>query len=289
MASTTLPRLTNSLCCHFRIPLNKIPLLTTTATTTITPSPQSTRAYHSHTRPNPPPPFTPTAQTILSSSLPHVPTHGFTPTSLLHGARDAGYLDATLNLFPRGAFDLVYFYLVTQRLGLRDRVIGALEKEELDGAWERLEKRERVRRLIFGRLMGNWEDLGEGAGVRWQELLTLTLGSIQALALMALPPNVPTSVAELAKLADEICYLAGDESVDPAWYGKRAAIAGVYSSSEVFMTQDSSPGFVETERFIDRRLDDVSGIGNAVGSLGQWTGFTAHAAVNVLRSRGVRI
>lgn len=36
----------------------------------------------------------------------------------------------------------------------------------------------------------------------------------QALAIMTLPPNVPTSLANLLTLVDDIWYYAGDRSVD---------------------------------------------------------------------------
>ena len=36
----------------------------------------------------------------------------------------------------------------------------------------------------------------------------------QAIGLMALPPNVPTSLANLLTLVDDICYYSGDRSVD---------------------------------------------------------------------------
>lgn len=36
----------------------------------------------------------------------------------------------------------------------------------------------------------------------------------QALAIMTLPPNVPTALANLLTLVDDICYYAGDRSVD---------------------------------------------------------------------------
>lgn len=36
----------------------------------------------------------------------------------------------------------------------------------------------------------------------------------QALALMTLPPNVPTGLANLLTLVDDVCYYAGDRSVD---------------------------------------------------------------------------
>jgi ubiquinone biosynthesis protein COQ9 len=106
---------------------------------------------------------------------------------------------------------------------------------------------------------------------------------------MAQPSYVPASIAELARLADEIWFLAGDTSVDASWYTKRASLSAVYSASEVFMTQDRSPNFAETEQFVDDRLTDITKLGGLGRSLGQWVDYTAHSAVNVLRSKGVRV
>ncbi len=111
----------------------------------------------------------------------------------------------------------------------------------------------------------------------------------EALALMSLASNISTSLAELARLSDEILYLAGDVSLDSSWYTKRALVAGVYASAEVFMTQDKSEGFVETERFVDRRLEGVRRGAGAVGDLGEWVVHTGISAVNVMRSWGVGI
>lgn len=36
----------------------------------------------------------------------------------------------------------------------------------------------------------------------------------QALAIMSLPPNVPNALASLLAMVDDICYYAGDRSVD---------------------------------------------------------------------------
>lgn len=106
---------------------------------------------------------------------------------------------------------------------------------------------------------------------------------------MAQPSCVPASVKELARLSDEIWFLAGDKAVDPSWYSKRATLSMVYSTSELFMTNDKSPDFVETRQFLQRRLGEVRSIGGLAGSVGQWAGFTFSAGVNVLRSKGVRI
>lgn len=36
----------------------------------------------------------------------------------------------------------------------------------------------------------------------------------QAIAIMSLPPNVPQALATLLTFVDDICYYAGDRSVD---------------------------------------------------------------------------
>ena len=107
--------------------------------------------------------------------------------------------------------------------------------------------------------------------------------------MMAQPAYTPTSLAELARLADEIWYLAGDESVDSSWYTKRASLSAIYSSTELFMTQDTSTHFTETEQFLDSRLKDITKVGGFIGALTEWADYTAHSTVNVLRSKGVRV
>src|SRR4051812_27905141 len=112
---------------------------------------------------------------------------------------------------------------------------------------------------------------------------------MQALAIMAQPSYAPASLRELARLADDIWFLAGDESVDPSWYTKRASLSAVYAATELFMTSDDTPEFGDTREFLRRRLDEANELGGYARSLGQWVGFTASAGMNVLRSKGVRI
>lgn len=106
---------------------------------------------------------------------------------------------------------------------------------------------------------------------------------------MAMPSNVPASLAELSRLSDEIWFLAGDSSVDTSWYTKRASLAAIYAAAEVYQTQDQSTDYGDTERFVDARLREVQHAGSTVAAVAEWLDFTGHAAVNVLRSKGVRI
>lgn len=56
------------------------------------------------------------------------------------------------------------------------------------------------------------------------------------------PLNVPATVKQRALLVDDIWHAAGDRSADMDWYAKRALLAGVYSTTELYMLTDTSPG-----------------------------------------------
>ncbi|KAI1462968.1 ubiquinone biosynthesis protein COQ9 [Daldinia caldariorum] len=238
--------------------------------------------YHSYDHPPPPGVFSPAEKAILSAAYKHVPEHGFTQHALALGARDAGYLDISTNVLPEGPFSLIRYHLVTKREALAPwakAVFGEGEQQQqqqqgASAAASPLKVPEKVERLTWERLRSNAE-----VNHRWQE----------ALALMAQPSHVPASLQELALLADEIYFLSGDASVDPSWYTKRGSLSVIYASSELFMTNDRSPGYAETRAFLQRRLDETSTVGGALGSVAQWVGFTASAGLNVLRSKGVRI
>ncbi|KAL6870236.1 ubiquinone biosynthesis protein COQ9 [Trichoderma novae-zelandiae] len=230
----------------------------------------TSRTYHSYDHP-PPPPFGAVERDILAAAYKHVPEHGFSLRAIGLGARDAGYPDISAGVLPDGQFSLIRYHLVTQRERLADR-----SRELLEGASSPslAGVDERVAALTWERLVGNKDIIH-----RWQE----------ALAVMAQPSYLPKSLAELAALSDDIWFLAGDKAVDPSWYTKRAALSMVYSSSELFMTNDRSPSFLETRQFLHRRLGEVQSAGGTIGSVGQWVGFTFNAGVNVLRSKGVPI
>ncbi|KAI1105393.1 ubiquinone biosynthesis protein COQ9 [Jackrogersella minutella] len=237
-------------------------------------SPALRRSYHSYDHPPPPGVFSTAEHAILSAAYRHVPEHGFTAHALSLGARDAGYLDISTNLLPEGPFSLIRYHLVTQREALAPRSEEILNQPGEENTPAPLQIPEKVERLTWERLLGNQE-----VNHRWQE----------ALAIMAQPSHVPASLRELALLADEIYYLAGDTSVDPSWYTKRGSLSMLYASSELFMTNDRTPGYNATRDFLRRRLDETTKVGSMVGSVAQWVGFTASAGVNVLRSKGVGI
>jgi ubiquinone biosynthesis protein COQ9 len=141
-------------------------LLRFTRTTYVFRTATVTAFFHSYDHPSPPP-YPPAETAILSAALPHIPNHGFSDKSLVLGARDAGYLPVSVNLLPRGVFELVMFWLVSRRLGLKEALDGSdggLRKQ-----WEenKMGVGGRVRSLVLERLRMN-----ERAGTvgKWQEV-----------------------------------------------------------------------------------------------------------------------
>lgn len=243
--------------------------------------PWTGRQYHSYEHETAPP-FPPTENAILSAGLAHVPTQGFSIDALACGARDVGYRDVSVNLFPAGAFALIQYHLVTQRLALGESNRLGVDHDRGVAA--------NIKNLALKRLHANRAIIH-----RWQEVSPINhiyrarSNYHQALALMAMPSHLSTSLRELALLCDEILFQARDTSVNTSWYTKRAALSGIYASTELFMTTDKSPDFVETEAFLERRLEESSSLGSALRDSGEWLGVQAMGMVNGLRSKGVRI
>ncbi len=51
------------------------------------------------------------------------------------------------------------------------------------------------------------------------------------------------------------------------WYTKRASLAAVYSATELYMTQDLSSDYIETEKFLQRRFGDAAWIGSTANQV----------------------
>lgn len=136
---------------------------------------------------------------ILEASLSFVESAGWTRQAIIKGVEQAGYPGTVHGMFPRGGIELINFYylkcnreLIAQ---MRERVG---EKSEKVGdpkefvCWALQQRLAMVQPLIK-----TWP---------------------QALAIMSLPPNVPTSLANMLTLVDDICYYSGDRSVDVSYF-----------------------------------------------------------------------
>ena len=79
----------------------------------------------------------------------------------------------------------------------------------------------------------------------------------RALALLALPTNVPFAAKLGWRAADLMWQLAGDTATDYNHYSKRAILGSVYAATMAVFLNDESDDFADTRAFLARRIDGV--------------------------------
>ena len=79
----------------------------------------------------------------------------------------------------------------------------------------------------------------------------------RALAILAMPQNVPLGLRTGWRTADLMWRIAGDTSTDFNHYTKRMTLGAVYGSTLLVWLDDQTEGWTETAAFLDRRIDDV--------------------------------
>lgn len=131
---------------------------------------------------------------VLEASLPFVKSYGWTREAIVKGAEEVQF-PGVHGMFSRGGVELVnYFYLKCNNELIEDM------RQKVG------EKRENV--------VNPKDFLCYTLQRRLEKLEPFVNTWPQALAIMALPQNVPTSLANLLTLADDICYFSGDRSVE---------------------------------------------------------------------------
>ena len=143
--------------------------------------------------------------------------------------------------------------LVQARLAMPKTQAGMIDLyiQEVDRALEAyftpkrlagMKVREKIRALIWHRL----ETMGPAReAVR------------RALAILAMPQNLPVALRIGWRSADLMWRLAGDASTDFNHYTKRMTLGAVYGSTMLSWLDDQSEGWTNTAGFLDRRIDDV--------------------------------
>lgn len=130
--------------------------------------------------------------------------------------------------------------------GMIDLYIQEVDRElEAYFTPERLSKlkvREKIRALVSKRL----------------EIMAPAREAVRrALAILALPQNVPLALRISWRTADLMWRIAGDTSTDFNHYTKRMTLGAVYGSTLLTWLDDRSEGGIETAGFLERRIEDV--------------------------------
>jgi ubiquinone biosynthesis protein COQ9 len=79
----------------------------------------------------------------------------------------------------------------------------------------------------------------------------------RALAILAMPQNLPLALRISWRSADLMWRIAGDTSTDFNHYTKRVTLGAVYGSTLLAWLDDHSENWSDTAAFLDRRIDDV--------------------------------
>jgi ubiquinone biosynthesis protein COQ9 len=79
----------------------------------------------------------------------------------------------------------------------------------------------------------------------------------RALAVLALPQNLPRAARLNWRAADAMWRAAGDTATDYNHYTKRAILGGVYAATVMAMLADESEDRADTRAFLSRRIDGI--------------------------------
>lgn len=139
---------------------------------------------------------------ILDAALAHVETLGWSKQALAKGAESLGYPGIAHGMFNRGGGELVdYFSSKCNKELIRFMEDMRAQQEKMGG------KPEPSAKFVFKSIQFRLR-MVQPYKTQWP----------QALALMTRPPNVPTALSNVLTMVDDICYYAGDRSVDVSFF-----------------------------------------------------------------------
>ncbi|KTG00263.1 hypothetical protein cypCar_00005807 [Cyprinus carpio] len=183
---------------------------------------------------------------ILTAALEFVPQHGWTVEAIAAAAETLGLSSASTGMFNNGAGDLVLHFVAQCNAQLAETL--AEQNNQVQLGQSEAKK--------------TAEFLKDAVETRLRMLIPYIDTWPQAMSILLLPHNIPDSLKHLSTMVDDIWYYAGDRSTDVNWYTRRAALTGIYNTTELVMVQDSSPDFEETWAFLDNRIKDVVNMAN---------------------------
>lgn len=172
---------------------------------------------------------------LLRATVARAGREGWTEATLRHALEDRGESpDLVSSSFPRGVVGAIedWFALIDAEME------AAAAEEDLSA----LRTPARIRRLVELRLIALEPDRDALRG---------------ALAILALPWNLPVGLRCASRSASAIWYAAGDESADFSWYTRRATLMGVLGAVTAFWLRPNPPSVEETLSFLDRRLEEL--------------------------------
>ncbi|XP_010002684.1 PREDICTED: ubiquinone biosynthesis protein COQ9, mitochondrial [Chaetura pelagica] len=201
---------------------------------------------------------------ILTAALEFVPEHGWTAEAIAEGAKTLGLSVAAAGMFHSDGSELILHFVSQCNTKLS----------------ELLEQEQKLVQLGEAEKKPTDQFLRDAVEARLRMLIPYIDKWPQALSILLLPHNIPTSLSLLTSMIDDIWHHAGDQSTDVSpcagqtgwleqfnWYTRRAVLTGIYNTTELVMMQDSSPDFEDTWRFLENRVADAMNMGNTASQV----------------------
>ena len=173
---------------------------------------------------------------MLAAELPaHAAFDGWTAEALMLAAQATDIdPDVAALAFPRGAMDMIDAWFAH----IDNAMLADLSPDVL----ATMKIRARITALVETRL----------------DLLATDIEALRrALAVLALPQNLPRATKLGWRAADAMWHAAGDTATDFNHYSKRAILGGVYMATIMAMMDDDSEGHADTRAFLGRRIDGI--------------------------------
>jgi ubiquinone biosynthesis protein COQ9 len=172
---------------------------------------------------------------LIEAMLPDVAFDGWSRKALREAAKRTGVpIGEAEALFPRGAPDMV-------------------------AAFSRWADRQMLERLEHATAepVSLSRRVALALRLRFEVLLPYREAVRRALSVLSMPQNAALGLRLLYDTVDRIWWGVGDNSTDFSFYTKRASLAAIYSAAMLFWLDDRSPGCIETDAFVERRLADL--------------------------------
>ena len=183
---------------------------------------------------------------LVRAMLTHVPFDGWTWEAMEQGAIDIGFekkknsscrVKIFKDLFKNGSIDFIDIF---------SKIIDLEVNENYDLLEFKPERvPEKIKKIIMIRLK---------LCQKYKEAVR------SSISLTAIPANAKISFNMLYRTCNRMWKIAGDKSTDFSFYTRRISLAAVYTSTLLFWLNDNSNQNVETEFFLDRRLEGISKI-----------------------------
>jgi ubiquinone biosynthesis protein COQ9 len=178
---------------------------------------------------------------LLYASLKKVTEFGWTDDAIMKGIEDIGLSPIAFKILPRGAIELVDFFLKNRQAYVKMTM--ETDTNELD------------KKMTKEASDNNDESIGDDdvnhMPLRDQKLYKAIMAHMEytkpfksiwpdALALIVEPQNIPNSFNILSDHIEDISNFAQIETARMDWYSERLALVSLYISTELFMIQDES-------------------------------------------------